>query len=460
MKMSLFKIPRFVYFASTVLITLILASCGGSSQTGAAKVGMNTQLVGALSPWARQAGGIDGGTYGNGIDVDNAGNSYVTGETDVGISGQLQTGFVDFFVAKYDALGKLLWTSQVGAGDEGETYGRGISVDSAGNSYVTGETNRGLSGQAQNGYNDYFVAKYDTLGVLQWIKQAGAANGTTYARGISVDGDGNSYIAGFTDVGISGEKQNGSTDYFIAKYDSQGVLQWTKQFGTHGLYTSTEAHGIRVDNTGSIYVTGGTNVALADQHQNGVNDYFIAKHNMDGTLQWLRQVGTPDEFSSRVTGEGVGVDNAGNSYVIGSTFIDISGQKKQGDLDYFIAKYNELGVLQWTKLGGARGGWTAGAGISVDGAGRSYVTGNTNVDISGEARETGWHYFVASFDESGALQGINQTEVLDGNVFARGIHVDSAGHSYVTGSTDGRVSGQPQNGVTDYFVAFDQVGRH
>ena len=50
-----------------------------------------------------------------------------------------------------------------------------------------------------------------------WTKQVGASGGNTYGYGISVDISGNSYVTGYTNVGISGQAQQGTTDYFIAK---------------------------------------------------------------------------------------------------------------------------------------------------------------------------------------------------------------------------------------------------
>jgi hypothetical protein len=167
--------------------------------------------------WTKQVGASGGSALGRGVSVDSSGNSYVAGYTTVAISGQTKKGATDYFIAKYNTSGTLLWTNQVGASGGG-TSGYGVSVDSSGNSYVTGYTNVGISGQTKKGATDYFIAKYNTSGTLLWTKQVGASNGSTSGYGVSVDSIGNSYVAGYTSVGISDQNQQGTNDYFIAKY--------------------------------------------------------------------------------------------------------------------------------------------------------------------------------------------------------------------------------------------------
>ena len=95
--------------------------------------------------WAKRAGGIRT-DYGNGIAVDGAGNSYVTGAFydsatfgpgEANETTLTSAGSLDIFVAKYDAAGDLVWAKR--AGGASFISGFGIAVDGAGNSYVTGD---------------------------------------------------------------------------------------------------------------------------------------------------------------------------------------------------------------------------------------------------------------------------------------------------------------------------------
>jgi hypothetical protein len=89
--------------------------------------------------WAISAGGT-GSSSGFGASVDSAGNSYVTGKilatAIFGSTALTSKGSGDIFVAKLDSNGKWLWATSAGGTDVDRGFG--ISVDSASNSNVTG----------------------------------------------------------------------------------------------------------------------------------------------------------------------------------------------------------------------------------------------------------------------------------------------------------------------------------
>mgnify|MGYP000473377120 CR=1 FL=1 len=171
--------------------------------------------VNSILAWSRQNGTVGLRTIGYATSVDTNGNIYVAGV----IESQTNTypEYQNYFLAKYSESATLLWTRQVGT-ESKLTVGWGVAADSSGNAYITGYTTVGISGESQIGDDDYFVAKYSTGGTLLWTKQIGAESGATYGFGISTDSSGNAYITGYTTVGLSGESQVGSIDYFIAKY--------------------------------------------------------------------------------------------------------------------------------------------------------------------------------------------------------------------------------------------------
>ena len=229
--------------------------------------------------WAKRAGAPSLNDFGRGIAVDGSGNSYVTGLFEDSATfgpGEINettlTGFVDIFVAKYDASGDLVWAKR--AGETSPDFGLGIAVDGSGHSYVTGsfrgsatfgpvETNETTLTSA--GGIDIFVAKYDAAGALVWAKRAGGTGGffaSDSGNGIAVDGAGNSYVTGaFVDsatfgVGESNETtltSAGGADIFVAKYDASGDLVWAKRAGGTG---SDFGRGTAVDGSGNSYVTG------------------------------------------------------------------------------------------------------------------------------------------------------------------------------------------------------------
>ena len=347
--------------------------------------------------WSRQNGGKYGLMFGNGINTDKNGNSYIVGYSALGNS----TSY-GYFVTKYSNNGDQLWMRLAGVVNN-DTEGNGISTDADGNVYICGYTTVGISGQHQNGRNDYFIVKYSTDGQLLWARQVGATNGSTGCSAITVDSEGDSYIVGSTNVGISGQTQNGTYDYFIAKYSENGSILWTKQVGAES--GEADARGISADGKGNIYITGFTNIEESGQIEKSGNSYFIAKYTTDGTTIWSKQVGVEGEF---VYGYSVSNDLNGNVYITGTTSTGLSGQTQNGFYDYFIAKYSESGSLIWSRQDGGYHGTANGYGVGIDQQGNAYVDGTTSVALSGQQQKGYFDYFVVKYSPTASPQWASQ----------------------------------------------------
>ncbi|WP_374448613.1 SBBP repeat-containing protein, partial [Stella sp.] len=160
--------------------------------------------------WVRNPGSSSSHEYGLGIAVDGSGNSYVTGDfygtvdfDGVGSAPPLVAVNNDYFVAKYDPDGNLIWVRNPGSSASGET-GQGIALDGSGNSYVTGYFSGTVDFDGAGSvpplvaaYTDHFVAKYDSDGNLLWVRNSGSSNSDELGRGIAVDGSGKSYVTGY-----------------------------------------------------------------------------------------------------------------------------------------------------------------------------------------------------------------------------------------------------------------------
>ena len=97
-------------------------------------------------------------------------------------------------------------------------------MDSSDNIYVTGSTSGGLDGNTNSGDSDLFLVKYNSSGVKQWTKQLGTSSGD-YGRGVTVDSSDNIYVTGDTSGGLDGNTNSGGADIFVMQYNSDGVLQ-------------------------------------------------------------------------------------------------------------------------------------------------------------------------------------------------------------------------------------------
>jgi hypothetical protein len=467
--------------------------------------------------WATRIAGTSF-EFGQSISVDISGNSYVTGpytsspvtiyNSDGNTYGTLTNdGGNDTYIVKYNTSGTAQWATRIAG--TGSDVGSSISVDSSGNSYVTGyyydspltiynSDGTSFGTLTNDGSNDSFIVKYDADGTAQWATRIAGTNYDTGAS-ISVDGSGNSYVIGYytsspvtiynSDGTSFGTLTNdGSNDSFIVKYDADGTAQWATRIGDTG---SDFGSSISVDSSGNSYVTGpytSSPVTIYNSDgstygtltNSGFYDAYIVKYNTSGTAQWATRIaGTNYDI-----GTSISVDGSGNSYVTGQyysspvTIYNSDGSTygtltNEGWYDVYIVKYDADGTAQWaTHIGGSTD-HSYGASISVDSSGNSYVTGhyysspvtiyNSDGSTYGTLTNDGSNdSFIVKYDADGTVQWA--TRIGDtGSDTGASISVDSSGNSYVTGhytsspvtiyNSDGSTYGTLTNdGDNDTFI--------
>jgi PKD repeat protein len=143
--------------------------------------------------------------------------------------------------------------------------------------------------------NFCFIAKYDINGNFKWIRTGGSSLDD---RGLVItnDNDGNIVIAGiFSGVlnfGSTSVTSYGSKDIFIAKFDTNGILLWLKNAGGVNWNLPTS---IICNNNNEIIITGRFFQSITFDNQTitsaGSSDLFLAKYDTNGNLLWLRQGG-------------------------------------------------------------------------------------------------------------------------------------------------------------------------
>ena len=360
------------FSAGVVIAVCVAAVCvPGIPASRASSVG---SLSTSSSNWVHQLGtpSIDGG---RGVSVDSAGNTYITGSTDGTLPGSpdVNAGGSDVFIAKYDVDGNRLWVHQLGT--TGRDEGCGLVVDDGGDSCVIGRTDGTLPGSpdVNAGVGDVFIAKYDVDGNRLWVHQLGTT-ADEYGYGVAHDAAGHCYMTGWTAGTLPGSPElnaGGFSDMFIAKYDLDGNRLWVHQLGTTGF---DFGKGVGVDAAGNCYVTGGTEGTLPGsvESRSEPSDAFLAKYNTDGVKLWVHQFGAPGGNA----GQAVAADPAGNTYVTGQTQGTLPGSSEQnaGGGDVFLTNYDAQGNRLWVHQFGTPGG-DAGFGVGLDDVGNSYVTG-------------------------------------------------------------------------------------
>jgi hypothetical protein len=296
--------------------------------------------------WTREFG-TEGGDFSMLGPVGIDGSAlYVGGETNGAlVPGVLNAGDYDFFVRRYDTNGTVIWTDQFGGSDYEQIDG---IATYRGKVFVAGFTLSALSGQASGGSWDGLVRAYDSDGNPLWTRQFGGNSSSEDFHGVAADSTG-VYAVG--SVG-PGPDFNGSVDVLVVKYDFAGNLVWVRQFGTQG-GKDDHADGVAT-RRGQIYVVGYTEGALPGQVSAGGADVFVRKYDANGNVVWTRQFGTPGNDSAsrrRVTTTGQGV------YVAGTVAADqaLPSQTSAGGRDAFVRQYSDNGDELWTLQFGTSG---------------------------------------------------------------------------------------------------------
>jgi hypothetical protein len=356
--------------------------------------------------WAKNFGGasLD---QGSDVVMDNFGNLYTTGffegtvdfNPGTSVTNLSSVGARDFFIAKYDNLGQLIWAKGIGGGSH--EHARSIALDALGNIFVAGDYNGlvdfdpgvGFNFQDVKGASDIFVAKYDPQGNFIWAKTFGGVS-IESCRDMTLDAFGNLLITGVyqgtsdfdPNGGVINLTSAGQFDAFLLKLDVSGNYVWVKSIQS---VNSNYINQVVIDHTGNINIVGyfqGTadfdpSSATFAMTTIGDKSAFFAKYSPQGQLIDAKMIGG----SGFEIGKAIAVDLQDNIYITGdfrgvvdfdpsvnSHFVTSSGIR-----DIFIAKYTSQGQFVWAdKIGGT--GDDQASAITLDNNNEAFVAGYFN----------------------------------------------------------------------------------
>ncbi len=319
--------------------------------------------------------------------------------------------------------------------------------------YIVAGVSRSTDGDVtvNHGWMDYWVVKLANDGTIEWEKSYGGTN-HDIASDILQTSDGGYIVAGRADS-EDGQitDHRGSTDFWVVKLTSDGMIEWEKSLGGSG---SDYAYAIYQTSDGGYVVGGASDSQNGDVTGNhGDYDYWVVKLASDGALEWEKSLGgSKDDFlySIEQTSEG-GYIVAGKSQ---SQNGDVTGNHGGGNFvhDYWVVKLSNIGEIEWEKsLGGTDHEVAYSVRQTSDG---TYVVAgfarSTDGDVTGN--HGGWDYWIVKLATNGDIEWQKSIGGTDDDL-AHSIQITNDGGYIAVGSsksTWGEVTGN--HGGQDFWI--------
>jgi hypothetical protein len=341
------------------------------------------------------------------IVVDSAGFVYVAGETGSNYS---STG--DALTMKISPTGQIVWASVYNGPANHRDALIDISVDQQGNVYVAG-----IRDNLFNPYvGDMCTIKYNSNGQLEWANGFnGSENSKDEACGLSIDGMGNVYVSGT----INHSNPDSDIDIGTIKYDSAGQQIWSVVY-TSAIGGLDEAADLELDHLGNVIVVG----TCADSLYN--REVLTLKYNSLGEMQWESHLGAYGEYIA--TGRAVAIDDFNNIYTLGE--YDATPGYGQ-NLNTVVIKNLSNGFQQWVNtFDGWSNTWDYANSIVTDHFGNIYTSGLSRFSLGSRQRR---EYVIRKLDHNGINQfTIEHTEApLTG--YRRNLALDANNNIYLAG---------------------------
>jgi hypothetical protein len=291
-----------------------------------------------------------------GMTVDSAGNIYVLGQS------QISSGSFQWVTRKSPDNGTTWTTVDIFQYQSGQSAGpSGITVDNAGNIYTVGYGTTSTSAR-------YWIVRQSTNQGATWATVDNylyTGGVSSWAQAACKDSLGNVYVGGFGRYDI-----NGYVYHWIVRQSTNNGVTWTTiddflyaNFNQNG----TTVFGMGADSSGNVYASGYA-VSL------GGNSHWLTRQSTNNGSTWT----TVDDYkpSGLPTAQaqsGVSVDTSGNLYVSGINSyptISTSTQATPGTGSVptggnFAIRYAEIELLKGVtqiRGGGAGGGGGGGGG--------------------------------------------------------------------------------------------------
>ncbi len=337
------------------------------------------------------------------------------------VTGNHSTG--DVWVVKLDVTGVIQW--QYCYGGPGEDIAISVVETNSGGFVLAGTAlANGGDVSGLHGNQDIWLLKLSSSGTLDWQKCLGGSDDElTNRNNIIFTADGGIVLYGTTysnngDVSMN----NGGGDLWLVKTDSLGNVLWNKSFGGTGrddafCLTATSDGGYLV--SGDTYSPVSGDVTLRYNVAGPDPDCWMVKTDSLGNKSWVKTLGGSSMESATATSA-----TSDGGYLLlglsGSNDFDVSGN--HGNFDFWLAKTDGVGTLQWQRsYGGTEYEFANDMYVTNDGGILLFgASGSNDGDVSGHHGVTGFinhdmwivklNPFVTSIEE-------NNSNISDLNLF-------------------------------------------
>lgn len=227
--------------------------------------------------WSHTFGGSNGGETGYSVLLTSDGGYIFAGETT-----SFGAGGFDAYLVKTNSSGIEVWSKTYGGTEDDKVSYLQPTAD--GGYVMTGST---VSSGA--GAKDVYLLKTDGSGNLQWSQAYGDVHNDG-GSSVKQTADGGYVIVGSTVNRIAGNPQKQYSDVYLVKTTSDGVLQWTKIFGSLKSESGSE---IQITADGGYAFIGSAGSFSKE------NDIYFLKSNEQGMITSLNisSLEVPESFS-------------------------------------------------------------------------------------------------------------------------------------------------------------------
>jgi hypothetical protein len=283
--------------------------------------------------WGRQFGTSDeDAAYA--VTHDGAGGVFVAGGTEGDLGGPAQASG-DAWIARFDGVGDVLWTVQLGSTAWESVWC--LAPDGSGGVYASGRTGGSLVGQSA-GLWDVWLGRWNAAGQNLWLRQFGSSGGD-YLEALARSGTGGVLLGGFSHGNLGGTGTGQGGDGWYAHFDADGNQDWLRQIASAG-FDSIDA--IATDGAGGVLLAGATNGTLAGEIHGNL-DAWAMRVDASGAPIWSLQFGS----NANDMPAGLAPDGQGGLWLAGDTsgslFAPLNGS---GNTDMWWARIDATGELE------------------------------------------------------------------------------------------------------------------